>query len=58
MTDNAFLNSEVALIRGIVGGETELYYQLIRPYHRMIYAAAAATIHPKKVLLSSRASRR
>jgi hypothetical protein len=52
MTDNAFLNSEVALIRGIVGGETELYYQLIRPYHRMIYATAAATIHPKKVLLS------
>jgi RNA polymerase sigma-70 factor, ECF subfamily len=40
MTDNELLKSEVALIRRIVGGETELYYQLIRPYQRMIYAAA------------------
>jgi hypothetical protein len=39
MTDNELLKSEVALIRRIVGGETELYYQLIRPYQRMIYAA-------------------
>lgn len=40
MSDHELLESEVALVRRILKGETELYYQLIRPYRRMIYATA------------------
>jgi len=40
MTDHELLKGEATLVRRILEGETELYYQLIRPYQRMIYAAA------------------
>jgi len=40
MIDYEGREGEAALIRRILGGETELYYQLVRPYQRMIYATA------------------
>jgi len=40
MSDHELFESEVVLVRRILEGETELYYQLIRPYRRMIYASA------------------
>lgn len=40
MSDHELLESEVALVQRILQGETELYYQLVRPYRRMIYASA------------------
>jgi len=40
MSDHELLESEVALVRRILQGETEAYYQLVRPYQRMIYASA------------------
>jgi len=44
ITDHELLESEVALVRRILQGETELYYQLVPPYRRMIYASASSIL--------------
>src|SRR5579863_5825629 len=36
--------NEESLIRRICGGEHELFYELIRPYERRVYAAAFAIL--------------
>jgi RNA polymerase sigma-70 factor (ECF subfamily) len=38
-------SEEESLIRRIRGGEPELFYELIRPYERRVYAAAFAILH-------------
>ena len=36
--------SEAALIKSVCGGEREAFYELIRPYERMIYATAISVV--------------
>jgi RNA polymerase sigma-70 factor (ECF subfamily) len=39
------MTEEQALIRRICNGERELFYQLVRPYERRVYATAFAILH-------------
>jgi len=45
---------EQDLIRRVQSGERELFYELVRPYERRVYAAALAILHNESAAISRR----
>ena len=45
VSPNSEETREQDLIRRIQGGERELFYELVRPYERRVYAATFAVLH-------------
>src|SRR5260370_10907266 len=47
MTQSQLRTNEAELIKSVCGGEREAFYELVRPYERMIYATASSVVqHP------------
>jgi RNA polymerase sigma-70 factor (ECF subfamily) len=44
MTQAQLLTNEAELIKSVCGGEREAFYELVRPYERMIYATAISVV--------------
>ena len=44
MTQSQMHTNEADLIKSVCGGEQEAFYELVRPYERMIYAAAISVV--------------
>ena len=44
MTNSQLRPSEAELIKSVCGGEREAFYELLRPYERMIYATAVSVV--------------
>jgi RNA polymerase sigma-70 factor, ECF subfamily len=44
MSQSQFRPNEAELIKSVCGGEHEAFYELVRPYERMIYATAISVV--------------
>ncbi len=44
MTQSQLRTNEAALIKSVCAGEREAFYELVRPYERMIYATAISVV--------------
>ena len=44
MTESQLRNIEAELIKSVCAGECEAFYELVRPYERMIYATAISVV--------------
>src|ERR1700747_3503817 len=44
MTQSQLRTNEAELIRSVCGGQREAFYELLRPYERMIYATAISVV--------------
>src|SRR5258708_29997496 len=44
MTQSQLRTNEAELIKSVCGGEREAFYELVRPYERMIYATAISVV--------------
>src|SRR5260221_4756509 len=44
MTQSQLRTNEAALIKSVCGGEREAFYELVRPYERLVYATAISVV--------------
>ena len=44
VTQPQWRGNEAELIKSVCGGDREAFYELIRPYERMIYATAMSVV--------------